>query len=235
MLAVDLHIHSINSGHAYGTFYEIIAEAQRKKMKLIAITDHGPAMHGTISSLHFGMGRRAPEKIDDLRILWGCEANIISGDGELDLSPKIQEKLDIILACLHGSTSYVDLGIDGNTEALKRALHNPHLKILSHPLHPQYPCHLESIMQTALEQNVLLELNLSYLKNSLNNLKLFRRMVDMVREAGQKLIINSDAHFLHEIADDSILYECWEALGLKDELVLNNYPEKLAHFLNISL
>ena len=34
MLKRDFHIHSLHSGHAYGSIYEIIKEAKSKKMAL---------------------------------------------------------------------------------------------------------------------------------------------------------------------------------------------------------
>ena len=59
-------------------------------------------------------------------------------------------------------------------------------------------------------------------------------MVELVREKKAKLIINSDAHFLHEIGDDSILIELWKDINITDDLIINNYPEELNKFLGLS-
>ena len=69
MLKIDLHIHTIHSGHAYGTFYDVIKEAARKKMKMIAVTDHGPSILGSASMLHFGIGIMAPKKYKGVKVL----------------------------------------------------------------------------------------------------------------------------------------------------------------------
>ena len=45
-MKIDLHIHSIASGHALNTVDEISAYAEKCGMTHIAITDHGPAMEG---------------------------------------------------------------------------------------------------------------------------------------------------------------------------------------------
>ena len=37
---LDMHTHTIASGHAYGTILEMIKEASEKEMKLIGIKDH---------------------------------------------------------------------------------------------------------------------------------------------------------------------------------------------------
>jgi putative hydrolase len=231
MLKIDLHIHTLHSGHAYGSFYDVVNEARRKKMSIIAITDHGPEMVGSASQLHFGMGHRAP-KYKDLKILWGCEANILNAKGDLDLNARLQEKLDIILIGFHQNCGYVDKGIKGNTNAVINALKNPNVDILTHPAHPQYPYDFDRVFQAALDNNVLLELNLSYLESrGEKDLLLFKKMVDMTRKSGKKLIVNSDTHFIHEIGDDSILKKYWTKLGLTKDIIINNYPEELIKFL----
>lgn len=234
MMKIDLHIHTINSGHAYGTFYDVVNEAQDKNMNLIAITDHGPSMNGTSGWIHFLMGERAPKLYGNLRVLWGCEANVINGNGDLDISEKIQNSLELISVGLHGSCAYTDLGFEKNTEAVKKALSNPKVKIFTHPTHVQYKCDWEALVYHAIENDVLPELNLSYLeRKGKKDFDKFKRLVDIVKEKKGKLIINSDAHFVHEIGDDSILEEYWDKLGLSNELIINNYPDELNKFLEI--
>ena len=45
-LLLDMHNHTIASGHAYSTIQEIAAEANKKGLKYVGITDHGPKMPG---------------------------------------------------------------------------------------------------------------------------------------------------------------------------------------------
>jgi putative hydrolase len=231
MLKIDLHIHSNYSGHAYGSFYDIVNEARRKKLQVIAITDHGPDMVGSATFMHFGMGFRAP-KYKNLKILWGCEANVLNAKGDIDLSPELQKKLDIVLIGLHENCGYKDLGIIGNTQAVINALKNPNIKVLTHPTHPYHDYDFDKVFQAALDNDVLLELNLHYLKSyGEKDLLLFKKMIDMTRKAAKKIIVNSDAHFIHEIGDDSILKKYWKELGLTNEIIINNYPDELMKFL----
>lgn len=233
MLKIDLHIHSIHSGHAYGTFYDILNEAARKKMKMIAITDHGPGLIGGTSIINFKMGGRAPKTYKGVRILWGCELNPINAQGDLDLDERHQKQLDLVLVNFHRHAGYEDLGKKKNTEVIKKILKNPLIKILSHPTHPQFEYDFEEVWNFAMDCGVMLELNLSYLVKKENDLDLFKRMVAAVKARGKKLIVNSDAHFLHEIGDDSVLKKKWKELGLSKELIINNYPEELMKFLRI--
>jgi len=229
MLKVDLHIHTIHSGHAYGTFYDVVNEARRKKMKIIAITDHGPGMIGSASRLHFGMGPKAP-KYPDIKILWGCEANVMDSDGNIDLSPSLQEKLDVLLVGLHDSCNYKDAGVVGNTKAVINMLKNPNVDIITHPTHPLLPYDFDKVFQAALDNDVLLELNLARLARG-TDIPLFKKMIDMTRKAGKKIIVNSDAHFIHDIGDDSVLKKYWSELGLTKDIIINNYPDELMKFL----
>ncbi len=46
MLRIDLHTHSIASGHALNTVYEMALVASRIGVTHLGITDHGPSMKG---------------------------------------------------------------------------------------------------------------------------------------------------------------------------------------------
>lgn len=233
MLKIDLHIHSIHSGHAYGTFYDIVKEAAKKKMKMIAITDHGPSMGGTSGHIHFNLGHRAPKVIGGVRILWGCEANIIDSNGNLDLREELQKKLDILLAGFHRDSAYTDLGKQKNTKAMIKAIKNPNIKVISHPTHQGIEIDFEKVCTEALNNNTLLELNLSYLRQNPHDIDKFKRMVEMVKENKKKLIVNTDSHFLHEIGDDTVLKDNWQKLSLSKDLIINYYPEELEEFLGL--
>ncbi|MBD3313930.1 PHP domain-containing protein, partial [Candidatus Woesearchaeota archaeon] len=67
MLKIDLHIHTVHSGHAYGTIYDIMKEAKAKGMEMIAITDHGPS-GGSVSHVHFRMAPRAPKEYEGVKV-----------------------------------------------------------------------------------------------------------------------------------------------------------------------
>lgn len=234
MLNIDLHIHSLHSGHAYGTIYDIIEEASKKEMKMIAITDHGPSLTGSAPETHFLMGARAPKEHKGVKVLWGCEANIINEQGDLDISEEIIKKLDIILVQTHLPTPYKDLGKEKNTEAMIRCFKKYPIHIFSHPNFISYDYDFEKVCESACENNILLELNLATLGKTRNNKTNFiylKKMIEIARKHNKKIIINSDAHFLSEIGDDSILKEYWEELDLSEDIIINNYQDELLEFL----
>jgi len=84
-LLVDLHTHTIASGHAYSTLTENVQAASRRGLKLLGTTDHGPSMPGAPHLYHFGNLSILPESLFGVEILPGVEANITNHEGELDI------------------------------------------------------------------------------------------------------------------------------------------------------
>jgi putative hydrolase len=234
MLKADLHIHSNHSGHAYGSIYDIIEEARRKKMEMIAITDHGPSMAGTSGPIHFYMGNRKPV-YDDIQLLWGIEANLIDAHGTLDIPEGAESRLDLVILGIHPFTQFDDLGKLKNTNSLIKAIEkNPCINFMAHPMHYYVEYEFEPVWDAALSHNVFLELNLSYLtRYSRDNGAEFKTLVDYVKKNNTKLIVNTDSHFLHEIGDDSMLTKYRDKIGLEDSLILNNDLDELKKSLSI--
>lgn len=243
MLKIDLHIHTIHSGHAYGTFYDVIEEAARKKMKMIAIADHGPSVIGSASRLHFGMGVRAPKEHKGVKILWGCESDPIDEQGTLDTSEKNLKKLDILLVGFHEPSTYKNLGKLKNTNMLIKCFkkYKPHIFV--HPAKQMYPYDIEKVCQAACDNDIMLELNLAELnyidrenpKERERRLKLIKKTADIARKNKKKMILNSDAHFLHEIGDDKILKKYMKRIGIAKDMIINNYPKELMKILKRKL
>lgn len=230
-------MHTIHSGHAFGTFYEMIKKAKSHKMDMIAITDHGPSMKGSASEIYFKMSRRVPKSYKGMNILFGCETNLIDGRGNIDLDDKGIKKQDILLVGLHQGTDYKDLGKEKNTKALINCFNKYPFHIFVHPTSTYYDYDINKAVQTACDNNILIEINLTSLERMKINhpkekgIKALKKVVDIVKKNKQKLIVNSDAHFLHELGDYSLLKGYWKELGLTKELIINNYPDELKKFI----
>ncbi len=50
---IDLHTHTIASGHAYNTIDEMVKAARKKGMTYLGITEHAPNMPGTCKDFYF--------------------------------------------------------------------------------------------------------------------------------------------------------------------------------------
>ncbi len=75
--------------------------ASRKGLALLGISDHGPAMEGSASKHYFRSGRCIPRELYGVKILFGCELNIMDYDGGIDLDEVFASPLDYGIASLH--------------------------------------------------------------------------------------------------------------------------------------
>lgn len=209
MLKFDLHTHTIASGHAFNTVFELAKEAKARKMNTIAITDHGPSMEGASHSGYFEMLEQIPKNLYGVNVVTGCESNIVGIDGEIDLSPGLQNNLELVMAGLHKRTPFPEkTTAEQNTDAIINAIKKNHIHIISHPYRLEFPIDIEKISRVAAECNVLLELNISLLdryQSSKVLLDQVRLMIKLAKEKNQKIVISSDCHISTRLGDDSIL------------------------------
>lgn len=239
MLKIDLHLHTVASGHAQSTVLEYVNQAKKLKMKVIGISDHGPGSTEAVGSyIYFLAIGRIPRYIDGLRVLKGIEANVVNNKGEIDVSDRVIERLDYVMVNFHNDTPYHDQGKKRNTEVIIKTIRSGKVNIISHPfLTKAFPVDLKKICETACQNNVLLELNLHALAKSRNEeyiLPNVKIMLDVVKKFKKKVIVGSDAHNIWELADDSYLKKVKKQIGLADDLVINNYPRELFKLLKIA-
>ncbi|MFW5981527.1 MAG: PHP domain-containing protein, partial [bacterium] len=184
-IEADLHMHTVASGHAYSTVNEMALAAADRGLKLIAITDHGPAMPGGPHIYHFGNMKVLPECMYGVRVLKGIEANIMS-DGNLDIDQERIELLEFIAAGIHYDAAYDNKTAAEHTAATIKAIENPAVKMITHPANLYYHIDLVSVVQAAAENDVILEINASsFDKHRLNkrgNLDLTVEMCVLAKE-----------------------------------------------------
>ena len=216
---IDLHMHTIASGHAFSTLDEMAREAAQKGLEMIAITDHGPSVPGTAVETYFRCGERFLNTMHGVHILFGVEANILDTKGRIDLSESTLQRLDIVIAGFH---RFEDLGVEKNTEAMIMTIKNPHVNIISHPYILNVEVDIEKISRVAIENNVLLEINASffYRERKLNDEKIqhkIKKMIEIFQKHNKKLILTSDAHSASEIKKFDKVIERFPELGLSEK------------------
>lgn len=159
---MDLHTHTIASGHAYSTLQENIRAAQERGLRYLGLSEHGPAMAGGPNRLYFLNYKIIPRQYGDLKLYCGVEANITDYEGHLDLDAFALERMDYCIASMH--TLIVTPGsVRENTMASVHAMENPYVKILGHPDDSRYPLDYEELVRAAAELQVALEVNNSSL------------------------------------------------------------------------
>jgi len=222
MMKFDLHVHTLASGHAFNTIWELTLYAKKNNMEVIGITDHGPSMEGAPHLGYFEMLTRLPEKIEGVRIIPGCEANVIDLKGNIDLPVSIQNELSFIVVGLHERTPFPKrTNIEQNTEALIQAIQKNRIHVIAHPYRLNFPIDVEQVYKVAKEYKVLFELNLSLLRCYGDSKKLLEQiflMLELIKSSNDKVVVTSDAHIVTEVGDDSILKRL--SINLPANLVL---------------
>ena len=159
---LDVHTHTVASGHAFSTLQEMAVAASEKGLKLLGITEHAPGIPGTCSPIYFRNLHVVPRRIYGVELLLGAELNIIDYKGTIDLGEEYFPMLDIRIAGIH-SLCYKPGTVEQNTEAMIGAIRNPHVHIISHPGDGTAEVDFEPIVLASKEHHTLLEINNSSL------------------------------------------------------------------------
>ncbi len=231
-ILVDLHTHTVNSGHAYSTLTENVTAAVAHGLKAIGITDHGPALPGGAHDYHFWNLRVLPDEMDGVRVLKGIEANIVDDKGTLDLDNDALKALDVVLFGFHPKCGFESDDIKRNTTTLIRAMSNPLVHVVVHPGNPWFPVDPEKVVEAAAEYNVLLEMNnSSFVLSRPGGQDLSRDIGRAVFESGQDIILGSDAHWSAQVGHLDEALEEVEKIGFPPERIINTDPERVYEFL----
>lgn len=135
---LDLHTHTIASGHAYNTLYEMVKSASDKGVELFGCSDHGPAIPGSCDAFHFINFKVIPRQLFGIRLLMGCELNILDYEGHVDLNERYLEKVDYTIASIHQPCYHCGT-VAENTNAYLGAIQNPYVHIIGHPDDGRFP------------------------------------------------------------------------------------------------
>lgn len=200
----DLHIHSIASGHAFNTIDEITAFAVQKNYQIIGISDHGSDMERAPHIGYFEMLYRLPHQREGMRILYGCEANILDTNGTLDIPDSVLTSLDYVIAGLHKRTSYTGIDKAAHTKAITAVIRSQRADIIAHPISLNFLADPVEIANTAAENEVILECNLSVLREAVKHnrtdvILLYTELMRLSLERNIPLLLGSDAHHISEM------------------------------------
>lgn len=234
---LDVHTHTVMSGHAYSSLQEMVAMAQQKGLRVLGITEHGPALPGSCHPIYFKNMHVVPRKFGDLRLLMGAELNILNTQGELDLNEDYYKYMDIRIAGIH-ALCWEGGSLEENTAGMVAAIRNPWTHIISHPGDGTAELDFEPIVLAAKETHTLLEINNSSLKPSRgklmarpNNLEILR----LCKKYDVPVILGSDAHISFSIGDYEFIPSLLQETQFPEGLIVNNKPNFFFNYLNINL
>lgn len=228
---VDLHIHSLASGHAYSTIGEIAAEAAIRGLRGVAMTDHGPAMPAAPHPYHFECLYMIPDYLSGVRIFKGVEANI-TGPGRVDLDDRLLGKMDLVLAGFHRDCGYGPSECSANTRAVMELMENPLIDIICHPGNPDFPLDYEAVARQAAATGTALELNNSSFNTSrvgsADNCRLIARLC---ARFGSPVSLGSDSHIAQNVGNFSQAVDALREAGVHPDQIVNRTLESTLDFL----
>jgi putative hydrolase len=231
-LEADLHTHTVASGHAYSTVKELAEAAEKRGLKMIAITDHGLKMPGGPHEYHFSNLAALPRRIGNVEILRGVEANILDPEGHLDVPDRLLDQLDIVLAGFHTGTGFDNRSEEEYTRAALAALRNPRVHMIVHPGNPEFPLNIEKLVLAAAAEHKALEIN----NNSFNisrpgSLPRCQLLARLAQKYKVWVALNSDAHVFTAVGNFARAWQVARSAGIGEDQVLNLTAGRVKEYL----
>ena len=192
----DLHCHC-DWDAGKNTILEMARMAMGLGYQYIGISSHTKFLrleHG-LNEKQLSQQRKEIDKLNkklkNFKILQGAETNILN-DGSIDIKDEALKKLDYVIAGVHSS---MKMNKREMTERIIRAIKNPYINVISHPfgrllkMRDEYQIDFDKILRVAKEFKTILEINSQPIRLDLSD-----RNVRRTKEAGVKMIINTDSH-----------------------------------------
>lgn len=234
-IELDVHTHTIASGHAFSTLQEMVQAAAGKGLKLLGITEHSSGIPGSCDPIYFRNLHVVPRKMYGIDLMLGAEINILDGNGNLDMDEFYLKMLDLRIAGIH-SLCYRSGSPEENTYGMVQAISNPYVQIISHPGDGTAKLLFEPVVLAAKEHGTLLEINNSSLKPCRNKPEARKNNLEILRLCKKyevPVILGSDAHISFDIATYDHVLELLQETEFPEGLVMNTSVEKFKKSLKI--
>jgi DNA polymerase (family 10) len=183
----DLHTHTTWSD-GKDSLETMVAAAQARGYAYYAICDHSQRLRGELLQQQAEQIDALNELVTPFRILKGIEVNI-KPDGTLDVSEEELATRDWVVASVHSRFDH------NPTERVIAAMESPYVDVIGHVTNRKIgkrapsPVDVERVIEKALETGTFLEIN-----SQPDRLDLTDVHARAAREAGLKLVIDSDGH-----------------------------------------
>jgi putative hydrolase len=228
MLEVDFHTHTFYSNCGIHTHLELLAEANRRGIKVMAITDHGPAIHGRVNSVFYD---RFHNPFPAVKLLKGMESNLTEALGAIDVPRNLLKWMDVVLLGIHPNTG-ANLGKEEYTRRLCAAMKaNPFVDIITHPNDPNFPVDFNKVAACAASFGMALELNNSKTLLKRTSHEITCALVKACVTEGCQIAIASDTHAITELGRNEAVLPYLSEFSVPENLVVTRNAEAALRFI----
>ena len=244
----DVHTHTLFSRHAYSTIAENVREASEVGLELIGSADHFGDMLFTerdVRNFQYFLNTRIwPRTWDGVRVMHGCEADIVNLDGKLFgwdepasrsivhhrleddclLQDRVFAHCDYVVASIHYKGFCHGASLAETTAMYVQALEHPKVLVLGHPGRAGVPFDLDEVLLAAKDMGKLIEINEhSFVMGGMNGKRPAayepcKRIAQRCAELGVQVAVSTDAHICTQVGRFD------QALGLLEEI---DFPQEL--------
>ncbi|WP_246824673.1 phosphatase [Olsenella sp. HMSC062G07] len=254
-IACDVHTHTVFSRHAYGTIEENVRAASERGIELLGSTDHFSPMTSTL----FGADVRPddlgdvvsrdyqhylnyacwPKEWHGVRVLRGCEADIVDLEGRLfgwdvpvarridgkrlrravTLKERVFDACDYAIASVHDDDFAEGATPAQVTAMYVRALEDPKVLILGHVGRSGLDFDLDAVLTAARDLGKMVEINESTFRQRPEATPRCRAIAQRAAELGCLLSTGTDAHISPRIGRLDKTRALLEDVGFPQELL----------------
>lgn len=230
-LVLDIHTHTIASGHAYGTVEQNVLAAKEKGLIGLGISDHAPGVDPKTEVSWFREMQKIERNLHGVNIYYGVENNV-TNEGTMTLTDEYLDLLDYCIVGIHG-TCYENKDRETNTDNLLKCMANPRTFFVSHPDDGYFELDYERLVLGAKEYGVALEVNNSHIKHpwrkgTMENIGIYLKLCMKYRV---NIFVGSDAHAPAQVGEFQEAVPLLDEIGFDEDLIINNDEEKFRSFI----
>ncbi|MCL2588613.1 MAG: phosphatase [Oscillospiraceae bacterium] len=219
-IIADTHTHTLSCGHAFSTLAENAKAAAAAGLKILAHTEHAPALIGSPTYIYFNTLRVLPRYMDGVMILRGTEVNIMDYGGSLDLSEERLANLEWVVASYHPPL-LEPCTVEEGTRGWMAVAQNPHVDVIGHCGAARYPFEHKPVIREFAETGKIVEINNNSFIARAGSKENCRAIAELCAEYRMPVVLSSDAHYAGDIGKVETAAAMLEEIGFPEELILN--------------
>lgn len=225
-LIADLHTHTLVSNHALNSITEMARRAKELGLFALAITDHAPEMPDAPHPWYFYTLSTLPDKIEDIWLLKGVEANVRDIEGHLDAIVD-EIAFDWVIASIHSDVLQTKLTTSQATELWINVANNEKVDMIGHSELQRYKYDYETVAKVFAQTGKVIEMNVNSAKVRPGNEENLKQLAIACKKAGAKIAVNSDAHSIYHMGCEAKVLQMLKEIDFPQELVMNASKQQL--------